>query len=170
MLSGETDKFEVKKHNAADNLSLIYAGALNPVYYDSIRNYIEENPQYKHIVVYAKTFDSAKKEFVNSLDEKAGFMGLLTAYQYNKKEALSIALHGLLNKAKPSEELDNFFEKEAKRRFYSLNPVKVVDFTSGNYIEAGILSKISGKKYNVRHGDFFLKSKLSRYLEKFTKK
>ena len=170
MLSGETDKFEVKKHNAADNLSLIYAGALNPVYYDSIRNYIEENPQYKHIVVYAKTFDSAKKEFVNSLDEKAGFMGLLTAYQYNKKEVLSIALHGLLNKAKPSEELDNFFEKEAKRRFYSLNPVKVVDFTSGNYIEAGILSKISGKKYNVRHGDFFLKSKLSRYLEKFTKK
>ena len=77
MLSGETDKFEVKKHNAADNLSLIYAGALNPVYYDGIRNYIEENPQYKHIVVYAKTFDSAKKEFVNSLDEKAGFMGLL---------------------------------------------------------------------------------------------
>ncbi len=76
----------------------------------------------------------------------------------------------MLNKAKPSEELDNFFENEAKRRFYSLNPVKVVDFTSGNYIEAGILSKISGKKYNVRHGDFFLKSKLSRYLEKFTKK
>ena len=117
MLSGETDKFEVKKHNAADNLSLIYAGALNPVYYDSIRNYIEENPQYKHIVVYAKTFDSAKKEFVNSLDEKAGFMGLLTAYQYNKKEALSIALHGLLNKASRLKSLTTSLKKRRSAAF-----------------------------------------------------
>ena len=170
MVDGETDKFEIKQHTPADNLSLIYAGDLNPVYYDGIKNYIEENPQYKHVVVYAKTFDAEKKAFVNSLDDKACFMGLLTAYQYNKEEALSIALHGLFNKSKPSEKLNSFFEKEVNRRFYSLNPVKVIDFTSSNYIEAGVLSKLSGEKYNVHHGDFFLKSKINRYLEKFTKK
>lgn len=169
MVEGSTDKFETEQHSVSDNLSIIYAGTLSPVYYNSIRNYIEENPEYNHIVVYGKALNKEKKEFINSLNGKAGFYGLLTAYQCNVSEAVSIALHRVFHKAKASKTLDSFFEKEAQRRFYSINPAKVVDFVSSNFVVAGVLSKLNGEKSFVKHGDFFLESKRIRNSAKFIK-
>lgn len=163
MINGSTDKFEIKHHKAPDNLCLIYAGTLDPAYFEEIKNYIDNYQEYSYVIAYEKNLNKIKREFIQSLISKAGFYGMISAYQFNLKEAVSIFRHKYLYKSNKSQILDIFFEREAKRRFYSFQPAKVVDFSCGNYIVAGMLSKLGGKKEFITHGDYFVTS------EKFEK-
>lgn len=173
MVNGSRDKFEFESHKAPDNLCLIYAGKFQSAHFENIRNYIEKHPEYSYVIAYERNLNNKKKEFIQSLISKAGFYGLISAYQFNLKEAVCIFRHKYLHKSNNSQVLDSFFKREAKRRFYSIHPAKVVDFSCGNYIIAGMLSKLSGEKEFITHGDYFVTSQKfeenANYIKKFEK-
>lgn len=173
MVNAKTDKFELEQHKAPDNLCLIYVGKFKAINYDNIRNYVEDHPQYNCVIAYSRNLNEGKKEVINSLIGKAGFYGIVSAYQFRLKDAFSIFSHRYLHRIKNSETYDRFLENEAKRRFHSIHPAKVVDFACGDIIVAGILTKLSGKKEYVKHGDYYATSKSfdknSEYIKRFEK-
>lgn len=151
MVTGKSDYYKLEKNeNAGKNICLIYAGTLPPVHFDTIKKYISENPEYNYVIAYRRNFNALSKAFVLSLDKNVSTLGTVSAFQMDIKEASQIASRKLNN-----QQIDSFFEREAKRIFYSISPDKIVDFSSGNILIAGILSKLSGEKYYVKHGDFF---------------
>lgn len=173
MVSGKTEKFTLEKQTPADNLCLIYVGKFRPLHFENIRNYIEEHPEYNCVVAYSRNLTDSKKEFIKSLDGKAGFFGIISAFQFSYRQGLSLFSHRYLHRIKSTDALDSFFEREANRRFHSIKPVKVVDFSCGDFIVAGMLSKLSGKKEYITHGDFYINSekyaKTVRYVKNFEK-
>ncbi len=173
MVNAKTDKFELEQHKAPDNLCLIYVGKFKAINYDNIRNYVEDHPQYNCVIAYSRNLNEGKKEVINSLIGKAGFYGIVSAYQFRLKDAFSIFSHRYLHRIKNSETYDRFLKSEAKRRFHSIQPAKVVDFACGDIIVAGILTKLSGKKEYVKHGDYYATSKSfdknSEYIKRFEK-
>lgn len=159
MVDAKTDKFTLEKNESDRKLCLIYAGKFRPLHFDNIRNYIDENPDYECVVAYSKNLNDSKKEFINSLRGKASFYGIVTAFQFGYSDILPLIKFRYLHKIKSARALDRFFESEANRRFHSLKPAKVVDFSCGDPIIAGALSKLSGEKEFVVHGDYYLNSK-----------
>lgn len=163
MVTGKSDYYKLEKNeDAGKDICLIYAGALPAVHFDNIKNYIAENPEYNYVIAYRKNFNKASKEFVLSLDNNVSTFGTVSAFQLNTKEVISFVTNKL-----NSNEMEEFFEREAKRIFYSFTPKKIVDFSCGNILISGILNKLSGEKYYIKHGDFFCYNKKS---ERKTKK
>lgn len=165
MVTGKSDYYKLEKNeDAGKNICLIYAGALPAVHFDNIKNYIAENPGYKYVIAYRKNFKKASKEFVLSLDKDITTLGTVSAFQMYPKEVIKFIFKDFNN-----ETMDEFFKREANRIFYSLKPEKVVDFSLGNILIAGMLSKLSDKKYYVKHGDYFcLKKRIVSKVNKVT--
>lgn len=168
MVNGTTDKFELVQHHQPDNLCIIYAGNLHPRQFDNLRALIEENSdEYKCLVNFRRKLNPEKIEFISSLCGKAGFLGGLSAYQFTLKQAVEIIRHRSFHSLKRSDSLDEFFEHEANRRLYSLKPAKVIDFSCGDFVMAGLLSKLTGKKEYIKHGDFYVTTAAFKEREKY---
>lgn len=160
MVNSATDKFELVQHQYPDNLCIIYAGDLHPRQLENLRVLIEENSEaYKCLVHFRKNLSREKIEFISSLRDKAGFLGGLNAYQFTFMQALEIIKHRSFHSFKNSASLDEFFEREANSRLHALKPAKVIDFSCGDFVMAGVLSKLTGKKEYIKHGDFYVPSK-----------
>lgn len=159
MVSGSTRKFELSQKKAFDNLCLIYVGNFQTAHFENIRRYVEEHPEYNCLIAYGRNLNAPKKEFIHSLENKAGFYGIVSVNQISLKDAFAIFNYRILHRMNDSKVLDAFFEREAQRRFHSIKPARVVDFSCGNFIIAGLLSKLSGEKEFINHGDYFLTSR-----------
>ena len=155
MVTGKTDLCKVEKlDGAGENVCLIYAGQIATKYFENITDYINDNPGYKYVIAYRRNLSQKRKDFIVSLDSSISTLGTVTAYLFKWRELLPAVLYWLLGKFGETENMARFFRREAARLFYSFTPAKVVDFSSGNFIMAGILSKLSGIKAYVTHGDY----------------
>lgn len=134
---------------------LVYAGALPDSIYGGLKIFKEQNPDYKYIVAYRRKLSQTKKDAIEAIDPAITLYGLLNAFQFAVKEFLVFLVFRLFGKVICGDTLSNFFEREAKRMFYSFEPDLVVDFSCGNVIISGLLQKLKGVKKNVKHGDFF---------------
>jgi CDP-glycerol glycerophosphotransferase (TagB/SpsB family) len=156
MVNGKSDCYELQKQeNANKDLCLIYAGTMPEVYFESIKAYINDNPNYNYVVVYRHNFNPVNREFVLSLDDGITTYGTLNSFQFNFKQALALAFSKLNLKIFDSKTLSKFFESESNRLFYNIKPKKIVDFSCGNIVIAGLLNKLCDDKQYIEHGDFF---------------
>lgn len=174
MITGEANGFEVVKHQAKDNLCLIYAGTLPEAHFDSIKSYMAENPEYSYVIAYRKNFNAKNKEFVLSLDNNVSTLGILNAFQFKIFEFISFILHSVLRISGSSKYVSSFAVREAERLMYHIEPKRVVDFSCGNFAMATILAKLTGDKKFVKHGDFYCLSskfaKRERFVKEFERK
>lgn len=171
MVKGETDKLELKTQPENDEkICLIYAGAVPTVHLPGMKEFINNNPGYKYVVAYRRNLSQSKKDAIEEMHEDISVFGLLNAFQFKAKEILLYIIFRLFGVIKPDSALNTFFEREAGRMFYSINPGMVVDFSGANSVIAGILSKLSGVKYFVTHGDFFFVKKRAYKNIEFTHK
>ena len=156
MVKGESSTIKLERNeNAGKNVCLIYAGALPDTQYENINNYIKENPGYNYVIAYRRNFNKSSKEYVVSLDKNVSSFGIVSAFQFNIREFMSIVVNRKLGFYDDTEASKEFYSREARRLFYSFEPVKIVDFSCANPIIAGILSVMSGEKVYIGHGDYF---------------
>jgi len=156
MVDGKTSTYELE--NAPTNgkkLCLIYGGALTPAYYAGMKYFVEQHPDYNHVVVYRRNLTGDKKEAVDQMSDDISVLGLMTAFQFRLAELLSFVSHRIFKKTKTSKTLKAFYQREAQRLFYGLNPSMVVDFSCAHILMSGILTELQGEKFNVEHGDFY---------------
>lgn len=156
MVTGSSDCFNLEKQkNANKNLCLIYVDKMPPEYFESIKAYINDNPDYNYVIVYRHNFTKENKNFVLSLDKRITAYGAVTAFQPKLSELLCLCAAELLHKSKPNKTLKRFFSREAGRIFYNIKPSKVVDFSCRNLAFAGILGSLDGEKQYINRGDYF---------------
>ena len=160
IVTGESDCFEVKQHNHAENMCLLYGGNLRPNSYRALRSYMDKNPDYNYVITYRTAMSPANKTSFDSLVGDAHIYGLLTAYQYKKTEFLMYFIACVLGFFK-FKALKEFFARENKRHFPYIKPCKVVDFSRNSGLMAGVLSAFDCQKENVAHSDF-CKGKISK--------
>lgn len=153
MLGKDVDIPVTQQHTPASRLCLLYAGTMPEIHFENIKNYINDNPEYKFVIAYRKNFNKANKEFVNSLSSDVSTLGIINAFQMMPKELLSLAVCYLFKRS--DKRLTAFFEREAGRLFYGIKPDMVVDFSCGNLVMAGIINCLSQHKINIEHGDYF---------------
>ncbi len=156
LVTGESDTYKIET-TAPENekTCLVYAGALPDSIYGGLKIFKEQNPDYKYIVAYRRNLSQAKKEAIEAIDPAITLYGLLNAFQFTFKEFFIFLIFRLFGKVVGGDTLSTFFERDAKRMFYSFEPDMVVDFSCGNIIISGLLNKLKGIKKNIRHGDFF---------------
>ena len=160
MVNGETDAFELKTQpQTGEKICLVYAGAVPGVHLAGLKKFIEDNPGYKYVVAYRRNLSQSKKDAIEEMQDDISVYGLLNAFQFKAKELFLYIIFRLFGIFKPDSALNNFFEREAGRMFYSINPDLVVDFSCANSVMAGILSKLKGEKRFVTHGDFYFVKK-----------
>lgn len=171
MVTGKSDCYKLEKQNGAnDNLCLIYAGTMPVVHFENIKAYINDNPDYNYIIVYRHNFTKESRDFLLSHNKDISSYGTVTAFQFSIGEAIAIQLAKLFPGIYKSKILSRFFDREARRIYYNIKPSKVVDFSCGNFIMAGIISYLSGEKQYINHGDYFCKSRKNNKLELLIKK
>lgn len=174
MINGRADGITVDKHNQKDNLCFIYAGTMPEPHFRSIKSFIEANPKYSYVILYRKNFNHKNKEFVLSLDSSVSTLGILNAFQFTVLEFISFAIHSVFRLKYSDRLIDSFSLREAKRLLCGVKPTKIVDFSCGNFAMATILSKLSGEKSYVKHGDFYCISsrfqKRESYIKSFENK
>lgn len=165
MTEGQTDLFEAQTvPEAGENICLLYAGQLPPKYYDAIIDYINDHPEYRFVVAYRRNLTARRREFLQSLPAGTATFGILSAYLFRLKEILTILLFTALHISRKAAPIGRFARREAARLFYSFRPMCVVDFTGTNIFMGLILSKLTGKKLRILHGDHlgFKKRELAR--------
>lgn len=156
LVTGESDVYKIETTIPENEKTcLVYAGALPDAHMGGLKIFKEQNPDYKYIVAYRRNLSQAKKDAIEAIDPAITLYGLLNAFQFTFKEFFVFIVFRLFGKVICGETLSNFFEREAKRMFYSFEPDMVVDFSCGNVIISGLLQKLKGKKKNIKHGDFF---------------
>lgn len=156
MVSGGSEKFDLVSHHAAKDLCLLYAGNLVQRHFEIIREYVSHYPDRKWVIVYSKNLTQQKMDFFRSLPNGIGFLGLITAFQLKRSDYFKVFKFRYLHSIKSFYRLSSFFESDADRRFYSVKPDYIVDFSCGDPIIAGTLISMSGKKEYVKHGDFYV--------------
>ncbi len=157
LVNGESDVYNIETTiPEKQKVCLVYGGTLPDAHSEGLRIFKEKNPDYKYIVAYRRNLSQAKKDAIENIDPSISLYGLLNAFQFTVKEFIVFLLFRLLGINADEKRLSNFFEREARRMFYSFTPDMVVDFSCGNAVIAGLLTKLSGKKKNVKHGDFFV--------------
>ncbi len=158
MINGETDAYELEENeNAKKPLCLLYAGGLSSSHYRNIENYIKENPEFNYTIAYRKNLNLTKKEFLYELGDNVTTFGTITAFQFTFKELFDFWFKG--RKLRDSDTMSAFYERERKRLFYSIKPDRIVDFSCGNPLIAGILTRMTGEKYYINHGSFCVESR-----------
>lgn len=152
MLGEATDL--ISRENFADEkpLCLLYLGRMPECDFDSVRKYIDSNPQYKFVLAYSGGFNEKNKAFLLSLSDKADSLGLVTAPLFYNGETFKLLKN--IIKGKDFDKLNSLFEREAKRIFYSVKPERVVDFVCDNAFVSGVLSCLSGDKEYIEHGSY----------------
>lgn len=153
MVSGDTDYYKLDKNQQKDNLCLLYAGNLVPSTYMSLKAYIDNNPQYNYVITYRMALSPQNKIKYDETIGDVPILGLLTAYQYKRKEFFLWLLACIFGTFRSSA-LGKFFARERNRHFHKLNPVKVVDFGRNSSFMAGILSAFACNKECVEHSRF----------------
>ena len=154
MVEGKSEAIKPQKQQNTDKkICVIFAGGLAKSYYRGIKSYIDENPDYHHIIVYRKGLKKYKKEFLyESFGENVTTLGTLNAFQFTLKEYISYRLSR--GNRRISKTLDDFYKREAHRILYSINPDRVVDFVCTSSVFSGVLSKLTGEKFYINHGEF----------------
>lgn len=166
MVTGQSDCFKLEKNQPSDKkLCLLYCGTLPKIHFDNIKRYIADNPEYDYILAYRHNFTVDSKDFVLSLDEEITTLGIISAFQLIVEELVAFSNCKAFNKYKENKKLSSLFTREGKRLFYSIKPDKVVDFSCGNFIIAGILNHICDNKELVKHCDYFCSSKKFEQME-----
>lgn len=156
LVNGESDVYKIETTAPQNEKTcLVYAGVLPNAHFDGLRIFKEQNPEYKYIVAYRRNLSQAKKDAIEAIDPAITLYGLLNAFQFTFKEFFVFFIFRFFGKIIDDKALSKFFEREAKRMFYSFEPDLVVDFSCGNIIISGLLQKLKGIKKNVKHGDFF---------------
>ena len=156
LVTGESDVYKIETTIPENEKTcFVYAGVLPDAHMGGLEIFKEQNPDYKYIVAYRRNLSQKKKDAVEAIDPAITLYGLLNAFQFTFKEFFVFIVFRLFGKVICGETLSNFFEREAKRMFYSFEPDMVVDFSCGNVIISGLLQKLKGKKKNIKHGDFF---------------
>ncbi|MDE6471240.1 MAG: CDP-glycerol glycerophosphotransferase family protein, partial [Eubacterium sp.] len=158
MVNGKSDFFKLEKQ-PQQNICLIYAGGLEESQFDNIKAYINKNPNYKYVITYRHNLTKEKKDFILSLEDNVSTLGTITLYQLSFKEMLDVAKKIGFNSIKDNKVLDAFFEREKNRLFYSIKPAKVIDFSCRSMLMAGILSRMTGDKEYILHGEWLAYSK-----------
>ena len=156
LVNRKTDFYRLEK--TPDNgkkLCLIYAGALTPAYYGGMKHFIEQNPQYNHVVVYRRNLTPDKKEAIEQMGEDISVLGLMSAFQFTARTLFSFAAHRLFGNIMLSKCLAAFYQQEAQRLMFGIIPDLVVDFSCSNVLMSGIISMLPGDKRFIAHGDFF---------------
>ncbi len=168
IVSGKTKSYQLEKQeDAGEKICLIYAGKLPEVHFENIKNYINKNPDYNYVIAYRRNFNKISKEYVLSLHENISTLGIVNAFQPTMKELIPLGIHKVFGIMKNGAVLDAFFSREANRMFYSVKPEKIVDFSCGNFVMAGIISKLTGEKEFIKHGDYYCVSKRFERNEKY---
>ncbi len=156
LVTGESDVYNIETTvSENEKICLVYAGELSEVHFGSLKIFKEQNPDYKYIVAYRHNLSQEKKDAIETIDPDITLYGLLNAFQFTLKELFAFLIFKLFGKVICGETLSLFFEREAKRMFYSFKPDLVVDFSCDNVVISGLLNKLKGHKKNVKHGDFF---------------
>ena len=154
MISGSTDVYELRENDKANKeLCLIYAGIVPQVHFNSLRTYIDDNPQFNYVIAYRKNFTDKSRAFLNSLGPKAETLGTVTAFNISCKDALELIKNRLFGKN--SKYLEGFYEREVHHIFYGIKPSRIVDFSCDNMLISGCLAKMTGEKEYIKHGDFY---------------
>ncbi len=160
LVSGESEVFTAEETpEAGENICLIYGGGLNFAHFDGMKHYICQNPNRKYVICYRKNLTQTKRDIIAEMGENVTTYGLLSAFQFKFKELLIYVLFSLLSLVKTSKALNGLYIREARRFFYSFEPVEVVDFSNGNRLISGILSALTGTKKYILHGDFYCTKK-----------
>lgn len=158
MVNGKSDFFTLEKQPQQD-ICLIYAGGLDESQFDNIKAYIDKNPNYKYVITYRHNLNKEKKDFILSLADNVSTLGTITLYQLSFKEMLGAAKKIGFNSLEDNQALVAFFEREKNRLFYSIKPSKVVDFSCRSMLMAGILSRMTGDKEYILHGEWLAYAK-----------
>lgn len=173
LVKGESQYYTINQHKANDNICLLYVGTIPETYFDNIKKYMSDNPQYKYVIAYRHNFTKKTKEFVDSLDDDVATLGIITAFQLRLGEAAAFAARRQLGIFKYNKKIDDLLTRERDRLFYSITPKRIVDFSCGNTLIAGVLSKMTGEKIFVEHGKFFSVSprfaKTAKYVKAYEK-
>ena len=164
MLGETTDLLSRKNLPDEKPLCLLYLGRMPECDFDSVRKYIDSNPQYKFVLAYSGNFNEKNKAFLLSLSDKADSLGLVTAPLFYNGETFKLLKN--IIKGKDFDKLNSLFEREAKRIFYSVKPERVVDFVCDNAFVSGVLSCLSGDKEYIEHGSYH---KISRTKQSLTR-
>ncbi len=158
MVTGKTDSYKLEKQeNAGENICLIFINQMSKSHFENIKEYMALNPDYNYVLAYRKNLNKRKKEFILSLGDNVSAYGTVTAFQFTKTEMLLYGIGRMFTKfkmLKNNKTFSDFFERERKRLFYSIEPEKIVDFSCENFLIAGMLSKMTGEKFYVKHGKF----------------
>lgn len=158
MVTGKTDCFKLEKQ-PKQKVCLIYAGDMAPVQFRNLKEYMRANSDYKYVIAYRRNLSERKKGFINSLTDSQTSYGIVTAFQFTIKEMLALGINRILNSVKDNSTLHRLYEREQNRMFFSFEPDKVVDFSCTNMIIAGMLSRMTGEKEYVVHGNYICYSK-----------
>ena len=152
MVNGKSDTIKVEKQKNTDRkLCLIFAGEVTKSQYLNIKQYIDDNPDYHHIIVYRKGLKKGKKDFLyTTFGDNVTTLGTLNAFQFTLKEYISFRLSH--DNRRVSKTLNNFYTREAVRNMFTIEPDRVVDFVCTSPVFAGILSKLKGEKFYINHG------------------
>lgn len=161
MVNGESDFYTLRQHKQADNLCLLYGGTLQPDSYRALKAYMDENPEQEYVVTYRLAMPPENKEKLDNLVGDVHLYGLLSAYQYKRKEIILFFIACVLGFYKFST-LKEFFKRENNRLFPFIKPDYVVDFSQNSCFMAGILSAFDCKKSYVKHSPFY-SGKRSKY-------
>lgn len=158
MVTGKTDSYKLEKQeNAGGNICLLFINQMKKSHFENIKEYIALNPEYNYVLAYRKNLNKEKKEFILSLGDTVSTFGTVTAFQFTKTEMFLYVIRRVFAKfglLKNNKTLSDFFERERNRIFYSIEPEKIVDFSCENFAVAGMLSKMTGEKHYVKHGEF----------------
>ena len=175
LVKGESETYKIETtEGAGEKICLVYGGALPSAHFEGLKVFKEQNPDYKYVVAYRRNLSQAKKEKTEEIAPDISLYGLLNAFQFSFKEFFVFVLFRFFGIMGNSETLSNFFQRESRRLFYSFKPELIVDFSCVNSIISGILSKLSGKKQYVIHGDFYALKKRAKknipFVHKFESK
>ncbi len=167
LVSGESDAYKIEA-TAPENKKncLVYAGTLPNIHFDSLKILKEQNPDYNFVLAYRCNLSQAKKESIEAIDPTITLYGLLNAFQFTFKEFFAFLIFRLLGKGGGGKTLSAFFEREAKRMFYSFEPDLTVDIACDNIAVSGFLSKLKGQKKNVKHNPSLVTGKKTKKTNK----
>lgn len=154
MINGKSDVYDIKENEKANkDLCLIFVGIINSVHFASVKEYIKSNPQYNYVITYRNDFTEESRKFFNSLDPEIETFGTVNAFNATHKDLIELFKDRFF--IGNSKKLEKFYENEAHHLFYGIKPAKIVDFSCGNSVIAGCLSKMSGEKECIKHGDYY---------------
>ncbi len=154
MVEGESEKYSITQHKAKENICLLYAGTLQSKCYRAISAYIKNNPDFNYVITYRRALKPENKQLLENIVGETAIYGTLTAYQYLKSEAIKI-LSALVFKTFKNKKLKSFFERERCRLFPTIEPQRVVDFTSNSTCFTGVLAAFNCEKQSVLHSRFY---------------